>query len=310
MDVMAIPESQLETWSHQGAVVTSRDTYATVKRALESGKAALATHKFDVFLQGSYGNDTNIFTESDVDIVICCTEGFFYDLDALSEEQKVAFKNYFSGTLGYNSDALKADVQAALVAAFGASVKPPNKAFKIEANGARRNADVVAAFNHRRYTSFVGSDDAQYVEGISFYTANNKRIDNFPKQHSQNLTIKHQATSGKFKPAVRIFKNMRSKLLDRGAIEKGGAPSYYIEGLLYNVPDDVFAGSYSDMILGILKWLSNTTDRTNFVCANRLFYLLRDNNPVCWTKADGEKFINAAIGLWNNWPNGARPRFI
>jgi hypothetical protein len=291
-------------------MVTSKDTYATVKRALESSKAALATHKYDVFLQGSYGNDTNISTESDVDIVVCCTEGFYHDLDALSADQKVAFQNYFSNTLAYNFDALKADVQAALVAAFGASVKPPNKAFKIEASGARRNADVVAAFNHRRYTSFIGSDNAQYVEGISFYTGDKKRIDNFPKQHSQNLTTKHQATSSRFKPSVRIFKNMRSKLVDTGAIEKGSAPSYYIEGLLYNVPDDVFVGNYSDMILGILRWLKNTPDRTKFVCANRLYYLLRDDNPVCWAKADGEKFINAAIGLWDNWPNGVRTRFI
>ena len=29
----------------------------------------------------SYGNDTNIFTESDVDIVICYKDAFFYDLD-------------------------------------------------------------------------------------------------------------------------------------------------------------------------------------------------------------------------------------
>ena len=29
---------------------------------------------------------------------------------------------------------------------------------------------------------------------------------------------------------------MRSKLVDDGIIEKGTGPSYYIEGLLYNVP--------------------------------------------------------------------------
>lgn len=307
---MAIPAAQLETWSHQGAVVTSKDTYATVKGALENSNAAIAKHKIDVFLQGSYGNDTNIYTESDVDVVLCCTEGFFYDLDALPEDQKIGFKNYFNNTLGYDSNALKADVQAALVAAFGTSVQPPNKAFKIKASGARRNADVVAAFNHRRYTSFIGSDNAQFHEGISFYASDGKRIDNFPRQHSKNLTAKHQATGSNFKPAVRIFKNMRSKMMELGIIEKGSAPSYYIEGLLYNVPDAVFAGNYTDMIAGILNWLGQTTDRTQFVCANRLYYLLRDDSAVCWAKADGEKFINAAINLWKYWPSGVRVRFI
>lgn len=33
---MAIPESQLETWSMQGSVTQSRDTYATAKNALEN----------------------------------------------------------------------------------------------------------------------------------------------------------------------------------------------------------------------------------------------------------------------------------
>jgi hypothetical protein len=67
---LAIPESQLETWSHQGAIVGSRTTYATIKNLLESAATPYAGKLFKVFLQGSYGNDTNIFTESDVDIVI------------------------------------------------------------------------------------------------------------------------------------------------------------------------------------------------------------------------------------------------
>ncbi len=80
---MAIPETQLETWSHQGAMATSRDTYATIKRALEDSKARYANRSFEVFLQGSYGNDTNIYAESDVDIVISCSDTFYRDVSAL-----------------------------------------------------------------------------------------------------------------------------------------------------------------------------------------------------------------------------------
>ena len=53
-----------------GAQVTSKETYATVKLALESTYAGYADKKYNVFLQGSYGNDTNIYKESDVDVVI------------------------------------------------------------------------------------------------------------------------------------------------------------------------------------------------------------------------------------------------
>jgi len=264
----------------------------------ESANTRYADRKIEVFLQGSYVNDTNIHSESDVDIVICCTDEFYHDLAALSPDQKSAFQSHFTdGTYGYN--AFKADVQAALVAAFGTSVQPPNKAFKIAANGARRNADVVAAFQHRRYLDFKGGGSQQFFEGISFFTHDNKRIDNFPAYHSQNLTAKHQATGNRFKPAIRIFKNMRSKLIEQGLIDNEDAPSYFIEGLLYNVPNDVFAGNLSEMVFGILVWLHQITDKTKFVCANERYYLLRKNSAVCWPEANGEKFINAAIELWN-----------
>ena len=60
---MAIPEAQLVRWSHQGSIQGSSATYAIVKRALEAPNS-------EVFLQGSYGNDTNIYAESDVDVII------------------------------------------------------------------------------------------------------------------------------------------------------------------------------------------------------------------------------------------------
>jgi hypothetical protein len=84
-------------------------------------------------------------------------------------------------------------------------------------------------------------------------------------------------------------------------IQKGSAPSYYVEGLLHNVPDDQFVGNYKDIFLNILNWLYKTPDRTKFECANGQYYLLRDNTHTCWPCADGANFINGAIKLWNNW---------
>ncbi len=306
---MTIPESQLERWSHQGAVTTSKDTYATIKRALESPNAGYSGRSYKVFLQGSYGNDTNIYSESDVDIVICCADTFYYDVAHLTPEQKDAF-NAYCGSASYAYATFKADVQAALVAAFGSSVQAPNKAFKIAAAGNRRSADVVAAFEHRRYIEFKNAISQSYYEGISFFTADRSRIDNFPHHHSNNLTAKHQATGNRFKPAVRIFKNIRSKAIEQGLLETGDAPSYFIEGLLYNVPNAKFVSGFSDTTLGILNWLYENTDRTQFVCANERYYLLRDNDSVCWPKTKGAKFIKAAITLWNEWRDQPRVRFI
>ncbi len=296
---MAIPEPQLVTWSKQGSVAQSRDTYATIKRALENASANYTSRNFEVFLQGSYGNDTNIYAESDVDVVIRYDGAFFHDLSELPTDQQNAFKAYFSdGAYVYST--FKDHVQKALAAAFGNSVKPSRRAIKIAADGSRRNADVVVAYEYRRYYKFNAAADQRFDTGIAFIASDNTLIANYPKQHSQNCTIKHQATGSHFKPMVRIFKNMRSKLVADSSIGNGVAPSYFIEGLLYNIPNDKFSGTYANMVFNILTYLQETTDRSKFLCANEQYYLLRDNDPVCWPVASGTHFINAAIRLWNN----------
>jgi hypothetical protein len=297
---MTIPESQLETWSHQGSVTQSSATYATVKRSLEAADTKYAGKDFEVFLQGSYGNDTNIYAESDVDVVIRLDSVYHYDVSTLTAEELATFKaNLIPGTYPY--DDYKAHVVAALVKSFGvADVQPGKRAVKIKANGNRRSADVVIATQFWSYYS--GRWPLQYERGICFFTSSGDRIVNYPKQHSDNCTTKHQATANNFKPLVRIFKNMRSKLVADGLIGEGIAPSYFIEGLLYNVPNTKISGTtYGTKMFNVLTWLNQNTDRTKFVCANEQYYLLRDKDPVCWPVANGEQFINAVTRLWNNW---------
>jgi hypothetical protein len=94
---------------------------------------------------------------------------------------------------------------------------------------------------------------------------------------------------------------MRSKLVDNGAIEKGSAPSYFIEGLLYNVPNDQFGSSnYGDTFVAAMNWIFQA-DRTNFVTANEQHYLVRDNSPTCWPSGNCDQFLSALGALWNGW---------
>ncbi len=305
---MAISEMQLDTWSHQGSIIQSRTTYATVKAALEDPKASHARRKPKVFLQGSYSNDTNIYAETDVDVVIVYEGAFFKDLSELPSEQVAAYNAHYSAN-DYSYEAFKTEVQTHLENAFPKSVKPDVKAIKIPANGARRSSDVIVAFRYRRYfrfrtvlnERFQSVLDENFEPGICFKRPDGTLIANYPEQHSTNCTTKHQNTGNNFKPLVRIFKNMRSKLERDGVLKPGDAPSYFIEGLLYNAPTDSFSGSYSQIVLNLLNWMYNKPDRTKFVCANEQYYLLRDNDPVCWPTANGAKFVTAVIRLWNDW---------
>jgi hypothetical protein len=298
---MTIPLAQLQTWSHQGATVTSATTYQTIKAALEDPDANYPDRKFNVFLQGSYGNDTNIWTESDVDVVIRYYGAFYDDIEQRPADEQAAFQAAYPVKYKYVYKDFKEHVTQRLRSNFGDSVKPGTKAITIEAGGSRRKADVIVAFEFHRYYKFKSIYDESHATGMCFFLKDNTRVANYPDQHSENLTTKHQATDNKFKPIIRIFKNLRSKLIEDGIIAKGSAPSYYIEGLLWNVPDPEFVGDFQDITLSILKWLYDTPDRSEFLCANRQYYLLRDGFHTSWPTADGENFINAAINLWNEW---------
>lgn len=83
-------------------------------------------------------------------------------------------------------------------------------------------------------------------------------------------------------------------------IASGVAPSYYLEGLLYNVPDEKFGKSYVDSFVKSIDWIQEA-DRSKFVCANNQYYLLREDSPVTWRAANCDEFLAAAVKLWNQW---------
>lgn len=297
---MPIPESQLETWSHQGSITQSSNTYNAIKSVLEASTTPYAGRNFKVFLQGSYGNDTNIYAESDVDIVIRLDDCFLSDLESLSDDEKSAYQKAFSDATYTHTD-FKRDVLSVLEDQYGSAVKTGDKAIAIDASGSRRKSDVIVATQFRRYFKFRSASDSEYVEGICFFNAAGERIANYPKQHSANLTAKHQASSKWLKPMARVFKNMRSRLVESGLIEVGIAPSYYIEGLLYNVPNEKFTTSYQDCLVNILNWYRQDAAKTDLVCANEQYYLLRDGYHTCWSQTDCDALVEVAVDLWNQW---------
>ena len=147
---MAIPESQLDTWSHQGSITQSSNTYNSIKTILEAKDTPYSAKTYKVFLQGSYGNDTNIYSESDVDIVIRLDDCFQHDLSQLSSEHQEAFNTSYSNVT-YTHDDFKADVFKVLSSKYGEDVDPGEKAIAIAASGNRRKSDVIAAIQYRRY---------------------------------------------------------------------------------------------------------------------------------------------------------------
>lgn len=292
---MTIPEAQLDVWAKQGSVTQSQQTYEAVRKILAASDAPYHNRSHSIFLQGSYGNDTNIYADSDVDVVIVTDSVYYPDTDALNEAQLATFNAKFVRA-EYQYAHFKQDVVAQLTKCFGTDVKPGKKAIFVKGNGSRRDADVLAAAEHRRYTGIGES----FHRGIIFWTTDGTKIVNFPKQHSANCTTKHQGTNSWFKPCVRILKNMRNRMIADGFLADGVAPSYFLEGMLYNVPNDKFGDSYINTIANSLNWLL-TCDRSKLLCANEMYFLLHPSSPVTWRAEKMHTYLDAVVKYWNEW---------
>lgn len=293
-----IPEAQLETWSHQGQTGQFTATYEVISNVLWDPNSPYATRNFSVFLQGSYKNSTNVHGDSDVDIVICTSDVYHADIEALSPEDK---QRYQSGwyRAGYQLPDFKTDVLSWLTKKYPNAVAEGRKAIYIKGSGTRREADVVVASEFRRYYTYPAHGNPTYDVGICFFLGDGTRIENFPKQHHEHCVSKNQSTPF-FKRTVRTYKNLRNKMIADRDIRDGLAPSYFLEGLLYNVPVVEFGGSYTQNFNDTLDWLVKA-DRSQFTCANGMFYLTHPTSPVTWRAENCAAFLAAAVKKRDNW---------
>ena len=296
---MSIPESQLETWSHQGAVTTAKNTHESIRKALDPHTWPTGVN-YEVYLQGSYKNTTNIRGDSDVDVVAQLDSTFQSDLSELTDYQKILHKQAHPDAT-YLWENFRDDVLTALRNYFGYStVNIGDKSLKVAGSSNRLPADVVACIQYRKYRYFNSVNDQDYIEGMLFYTLRERRkVINYPKVHYQNGTRKNGRTNSRYKPTIRVFKNARTYLVNQGIINKELAPSYFLECLLYNVPDVNFTFNYQDTFCNIVSWLQQA-NMINFLCQHEQFRLF-GNTPEQWSFSDAQYFLQMLVNLWNNW---------
>lgn len=297
---MTISEAQLQTWSGQGSVQQSAATFKTISGALNDDKSPYYSRSFDTFLQGSYGNDTNVWADSDVDIVIRLSSVYYSDTSQLAVTDKASYDSNWSPA-EYSLAKFKEQVTTWLSMNFGNTVDGSGKAIFVPGNGSRRDSDVLACAEHRHYLTYPAYGEPTYLEGIVFWTKTNTKIVNYPKQHSSNCTTKHQNTNSYFKPIVRIFKNIRNRMIDDGRLQDGVAPSYFLEGMLWNVPNQLFGGSYQQTTINCFNHIYGMPDKARLTCANGIHRLIRDGDPVCWPSQNHDAFMEAFKTFWNDF---------
>jgi hypothetical protein len=308
---MSIPENQLVTWSRQGATKTAQETHEYIRRAIKASSSPLIQRgftegpgrDFEIYLQGSYKNTTNIRGDSDVDVVVQFNLTSSGDTSLLNiYEQQLWASDFVAAT--YRWSDFRADVLAALRSYCGwQNVDATgNKSLKLKKIDGKLAADIVPCIQHRKYVSFYGTNRS-YIEGVQFWTQReNRAVVNFPKVHFKNGAAKNAAdkTNGNYKPIVRMFKNARSSLASSGVISKDVAPSYFLECLLYNVPDHLFVSNLQQSYIGILGWLLdafNDGSANSFSCQNEQT-LLFGTTEEQWIKTDALELLKGLVHLW------------
>lgn len=288
---MGISEDQLETWSHQGAIVTAKNTHESIRRALACHEWPEGV-EYEPYLQGSYSNDTNIYGDMDVDLAVQLNSTFSSNLT--QEQQRVLGL----GPATYHWTDFRRDVLDTLQDTYGRSeILEGDKCLKLAADGGRLPADVVVCTQYRKYCSVAAGD---FVEGMCFWAnSGSQRIVNYPKVHYANGVDKQQTTGRRFKPTVRVFKNLKDVMIERGLISKDQAPSYFVECLVYNIPDDNFSSSYGDTFCAAVNWLLGT-DLTSLRFQNGQLGLCGDES-VQWPVQKARQFLQQLVSLWNSW---------
>ena len=285
-------ESTFQSWG-QAPGVTEQAKCENAERAIRKGIGASSTlsgRNIKVFAQGSYRNRTNAPGDSDVDVCILCTDTMYFNLP----EGMTAGQFGLTTPADYRYDTFKKDVEGALVNYFGsASVRRGSKAFDIHENTYRVDSDAIACFEYRRYEK-----DGTYIQGTAFIPDGiSTFIINWPEQNYNNGVAKNDQTGRRFKAVVRILKQLRMDMAEAGLAVASKIPSYLLECLVWNVPNEGFGhDTLTEDVRYCIAWLWNNT-RTDEQCKewgeiNELKYLFHPVQP--WTRDQVNEFLDRA----------------
>lgn len=197
--------------------------------------------KIKLFVQGSYANNTNVRTASDVDVAVIQEEVFQTEYRSSNSLYPQSGADYNFSSANFPPKKFKDEVQECLVYKFGSDVERKNKSIKVHGNTYRKDADTVPCRRYRDYRNDFRKDESNFIGGVVIYPDDGGMIINYPEQHIANGRQKNNNTNHYYKKMVRIMKKMRYLMEDSyyGAYSNAAknVSSFMLESLLWNVED-------------------------------------------------------------------------
>jgi len=283
------PSSDAEQARQDAAEKLVREAIASVP--------ALASMKLSVVPKGSYRNNTNVRLDSDVDIAVVSSAVYYWDDSQLPASDKTRVTHTPAQNWVKPSDFRAHLVAACKNVAHASQVHPGRIAIQIDAVQSRRTpVDIVPSYEFRRY---VRRDDGSIgaYHGNVVYPTSGGRIENWPQQQYDNGVAKNKRTNTRYKQLVRVMKNLENDLVTAGSIT--ALPSYFVECLVYNVPDEAFGhatltADAKETLRSIYGLTKDEPSSRNMVEVNGLKWLFRSGQT--WTPDQAKDFATKA---WN-----------
>lgn len=277
-------EQTLKSWERAASENEEQrisNSIRMVKDAIDSSEDLKhIRNKIEIFIQGSYKNNTNVRANSDIDICVMLKNPFYSIYPDYYDRTDYGFTKSEYGFRDYKEDLFKA-----LRNKFP-ETKIGNKSLKIESNSYRVEIDAIPSIQLRNYKAINSHDSDSFIEGIKFISNSGDAIINYPKEHVKNSIQKNENTQRRYKRLVRVVKRIRHQMIKDGESVDGSISSFLLECLIWNVPNPYIQ-------------TDDTKERLRKTLAFLYHKTKEESNCHDWTEASGLLPLFSNSRKWN-----------
>ncbi len=204
--------------------------YGSIKALIEDPAGLALVLSPQCFLQGSYRQQTAIYTINDVDIVALCT----------------LWQPVSGSGLSWSRDQIFATIAAPLL-----NDRRYRDKVRYRSDSMCIKVDLGIKIEILPVVYKAGNHDPDVEPFRLFRPESGQWEDGYARYHQRWLSWKNGAdkTGGNFIPAVKVFKHLRSHF-------GKDAVSFHLECLLFSLPDELFRGGPADYIPALLNHLA------------------------------------------------------
>ena len=297
--------------NNASAEVTSRSVqadYDFIEKTLRQAviNASQTSLYFDpndvtIYLQGSYACKTNTKFQSKIEVIVELKKTREFDYETMTRKDMKFRDNFYIDFEHYfNVKRFKQVLVTELKKILDVKLIMGSTTILIPTFESLQHAvEVFPCFKYKFFTRDGGSVRSKLVH--------DEKLDEhflmFTNLHTVNGNLKDSITRGNFKRMVRLMKNIVA-ISSREDKNIHYVRGYYVECLLYNVPNEMFFsndGKLSSVFLKIINWL-NFANLDDFICQNQIWSLW-GNADGFWDKNSARRFINDMIVFYESFPD-------